>query len=302
MTHAPQLHEFAPAKINLSLEIKGRRLDGYHELVSLVAFASVGDQLSATSTSTSTPSGLVLDVEGTNSQALQDDVPNDADNILIKAARALQAEGGVALGAKLSLEKNLPVAAGIGGGSADAAAALRLLSTLWDVNVAPERMGQIALQLGADVPVCLAGHPTLMTGIGDVLSPKIGLPVLPCVLVNPRVSVPTGEVFRKLNAPMLEDAEPVICPSEFANVDALCHWLEQHPNDLEAPARAIAPIISEVLELLSQSGPPRLVRMSGSGATCFGLYDTQTDADRAAAAMKAQQPTWWIEACQLTNA
>lgn len=297
MTHAPQLHEFAPAKINLSLEIKGRRLDGYHELVSLVAFASVGDQLSATST----PSGLVLDVGGANSQALHDDVPNDADNILIKAARALLAEGSVALGAKLSLEKNLPVAAGIGGGSADAAAALRLLSTLWDVKVAPERMGQIALQLGADVPVCLAGHPTLMTGIGDVLSPKVGLPVLPCVLVNPRESVPTGEVFRRLNAPILEDAEPVICPSEFADVDALCHWLEQHPNDLEAPARAIAPIISEVLELLSQSGQPRLARMSGSGATCFGLYDTQTDADRAAAAMKAQQPTWWIEACQLTN-
>lgn len=297
MTHAPHLHEFAPAKVNLSLQIKGRRLDGYHELVSLVAFATVGDQLNGRKTS----SGLNLEVAGANGQALKDDVPRLDDNILIQAARALQREVGADHGADLSLEKNLPVAAGIGGGSADAAAALRLLCSLWDLTIAPQQLAKIALRLGADVPVCLAGHATLMSGIGEVLSPKIDLPPMPCVLINPRVSVPTGKVFARLKAPLLGDEEAIICPQEFLTLEALCRWLECHPNDLEAPAREIEPIISDVLSLLSHTGAPRLTRMSGSGATCFGLYETQEDADQAAAEMKVQQPNWWIEPCQLAR-
>ncbi|MBV1933363.1 MAG: 4-(cytidine 5'-diphospho)-2-C-methyl-D-erythritol kinase [Parvibaculaceae bacterium] len=297
MTYAPHLHEFAPAKVNLSLQIKGRRSDGYHELASLVAFATVGDQLSACKTS----SGLNLEVVGTNGQALKDEVPHLDDNILVQAARALQREVGADLGADLSLEKNLPVAAGIGGGSADAAAALRLLGSLWDLTIDPKQLAKIALRLGADVPVCLAGHATVMSGIGEVLSPKVSLPPLPCVLINPRVSVPTGNVFEKLNAPMLEQEAPIICPTDFGTLDSLCRWLENHPNDLEKPAREIEPIISDVLALLSHVGAPRLTRMSGSGATCFGLYETQGNADQAAAAMKAQQPNWWIESCQLSD-
>ena len=296
MTHAPHLHEFAPAKVNLSLQVKGRRLDGYHELVSLVAFATVGDQLSACKSS----SGLNLDVVGANGQTLKDEVPCFDDNILMQAARALQHEVGTKQGADLSLEKNLPVAAGIGGGSADAAAALRLLCSLWDLTITPKQLATIALGLGADVPVCLAGHATVMSGIGEVLSPKVSLPRLPCVLVNPRVSVPTGKVFEKLNAPLLEQEGPIICPTDFGTLDSLCHWLESHPNDLEKPAREIEPIISDVLALLSHVGAPRLTRMSGSGATCFGLYETQENADQAAAAMKVQQPNWWIEPCQLS--
>lgn len=296
MTHASHLHEFAPAKVNLSLQIKGHRLDGYHELVSLVAFASVGDELSASEAAT-----LRLEVIGSNSQALKEDVPSQDDNILVKAARALQLETGTRKGAKLVLEKNLPVAAGIGGGSADAAAALRLLCALWEPNVAPERLAQMALQLGADVPVCLGSHATLMSGIGEVLSPKVMLPSMPCVLVNPHVSVPTGKVFARLNAPMVGEKDPVICPPTFSSLENLCAWLEVHPNDLEAPAREIAPVISEVLDLLSQLGTPILTRMSGSGATCFGLYESQGDAEQAAADMKARQPNWWIAACQLSS-
>lgn len=296
MTHAPHLHEFAPAKVNLSLQIKGRRLDGYHELVSLVAFATVGDQLSACKTS----SGLNLDVVGANRLALKDEVPSIEDNILIQAARALQREVGSDQGADLSLEKNLPVAAGVGGGSADAAAALRLLCSLWDLTIAPKQLAKIALRLGADVPVCLAGHAAVMSGIGEVLSPKVSLPPLPCVLINPRVSVPTGKVFTKLKAPLLAQEDPIICPTDFGSLDNLCRWLEDHPNDLEKPAREIEPIISDVLSLLSRVGAPRLTRMSGSGATCFGLYKTQEKADQAAAAMKVQQPNWWIESCQLS--
>lgn len=296
MTHAPYLHEFAPAKVNLSLQIKGRRLDGYHELASLVAFATVGDRLSACAAST-----LSLEIVGPNGQALKEDIPSQDDNILIKAARALQRETGTDHGANLVLEKNLPVAAGIGGGSADAAAALRVLCSLWGLTIAPERLAQMALQLGADVPVCLAGHATLMSGMGERLSPKIVVPTLPCVLINPRVSVPTGKVFARLNASLLGEADPVICPSIFSSVENLCDWLEAHPNDLEAPAREIAPIISDVLDHLSQFGAPKLTRMSGSGATCFGLYETQEKANQAAAEMKAQQPNWWVEACQLSG-
>jgi len=295
MTHAHHLHEFAPAKVNLSLQIQGRRKDGYHELVSLVVFATVGDQLSARKTS----SGLNLEVVGANAQALRDEVQHLDDNILIQAARALQREVGADHGADLSLEKNLPVAAGIGGGSADAAAALRLLCSLWDLTIAPKQLAKIALRLGADVPVCLAGHATVMSGVGEVLSSKVSLPNLPCVLINPRVSVPTGKVFAKLNAPLLAQEDPIICPTDFGSLDSLCRWLESHPNDLEKPAREIEPIISDVLTLLSHVGAPRLTRMSGSGATCFGLYETQKNADQAAAAMKAQQPNWWIESCQL---
>lgn len=273
---------FAPAKINLSLHVTGQRPDGYHLLDSLVAFADVGDRLTARAAP-----GLSLAVTGPMAAG----VPVDGSNLVLKAALAL----GVANpGASLTLEKHLPAAAGIGGGSSDAAAALRVLSDLWNVAL-PDPAAVLAL--GADVPVCLRDGACRMQGLGEVLSEVPALPEVPAVLVNPRVEVPTPSVFKALtykeNAPMSE-----VVPA-FADVRALAAWVAEQRNDLEPPACRLQPVISKVLAVLAGGEGALLARMSGSGATCFALHESAESATRAARQLAQAQPDWWVQPCQL---
>lgn len=270
--------ERAPAKLNLCLHVTGRRADGYHLLDSLVVFADVADRVFA-----QPARGLSLVVAGPEGAGLQ----ADADNLVLRAARMMDATD-----VALVLDKCLPVASGIGGGSADAAATLRLLHRMTGVDLPP--MSQI-LRLGADVPVCLAGRPARMTGIGEIVTPLPILPPLACVLVNPRLPVPTPQVFSALQSrdnPALADPPPRV----FASAESLCAWLDAHSrNDLVTPAREVAPILSDVQSALATTQDCLLARMSGSGGTHFGLYATLEAATKAAATLRAQHPFWWVE-------
>lgn len=268
---------FAPAKVNLTLHVTGQRADGYHLLDSLVVFAGVGDRLRG-----QLAPETRLRVTGPRAAG----VPTDGSNLVLKAARLFRPE----VPASLTLEKHLPAAAGIGGGSSDAAACLRLLAHL-GTRALPSEADQ--LRLGADVPVCLAGDPLRMAGIGEALSPVLELPPLWLVLVNPGVDVPTPAVFRaltsKTNPPMPD------IPS-FRDAKAILAWLAAQRNDLEAPARAQAPVIDTVLAALAAQPGCGLARMSGSGATCFGLFAMAAAADAAAGALARAQPDWWVTA------
>jgi 4-diphosphocytidyl-2-C-methyl-D-erythritol kinase len=271
---------FAPAKVNLFLHLRGRRADGYHLLDSLAVFPDLGDRLTATPAA-----ALSLAVEGPFGAALAD----GPGNLVLRAARALAAAHGRPPGAALGLEKNLPVASGIGGGSADAAAALRLLSRLWGVDV-PDG---IAPGLGADVPVCLtAPQPRLMAEIGARLAPPPPLPGFWMVLANPGHPVATGAVFaaagRRDNPP-----GPDMPDRGLAGFAALTGWLTAQRNDLQPAATALCPAIAEVLDALSDAA---LARMSGSGATCFALHEDRAGAEAQAARLSRARPGWWVAA------
>ena len=277
------LRAFAPAKINLWLHVTGRRPDGYRELDSLVAFADVGDRLSA-----APAQELTLTVSGPFAAALG----AGADNLVLRAARSLAAHCGIPAQAALHLHKNLPVASGIGGGSADAAAALRLCARLWRADIGNAAMARLALDLGADVPACLAGRTARMTGIGEKLAPPDPAPpAAPAVLVNPGIAVSTGQVFEALAGPFGSPAENR--GGDFAGRAAA------NRNDLEAPAIALVPEIAGVLAALRAAPGLRLARMSGSGATCFGLFDGAAAAEAAARAIAAAHPAWWVAACSI---
>jgi 4-diphosphocytidyl-2-C-methyl-D-erythritol kinase len=284
--------EPAPAKVNLTLRILGKRRDGYHDLESLVAFARVGDRL------TLAPGpALGLDVDGPTATAAGD----IADNLVLRAAQALAARvEGLRVG-RFALAKHLPVAAGLGGGSADAAAALRLLARLNQIEVHDARLLDSARVTGADVPVCLDPRPRLMRGVGEILSAPINLPALPTVLVNPGVAVPTKDVFAKLGLKPGEQAGTV-SNVEFdrtADLDALISHLASYPNDLEAAAISLQPVISEVLARLAEQDGCLLVRMSGSGATCFGLFRSNAAARAAAEHLTSMHKNWWVSATVL---
>lgn len=275
------LSERARAKVNLTLRVLGRRADGYHELESLVAFASLGDTLSLA------PDGpLSLTVSGPQSAGL-----DSKDNLVVKAAEALAgAFPGLRLGA-FHLVKRLPVASGIGGGSADAAAALRLLCQWNGIAVDDPPVTDIARSIGADVPVCLASKARVMRGVGEELGPELAMPPLFAVLVNPGVAVETKAVFRELGL-----APGTVTGKADDAVSADLSWaLQRGRNDLEAPALAIAPEIGTALSALRASPECRLARMSGSGATCFGLFDDCRKAAVAARALVATNPTWWVK-------
>ena len=269
------LSALAPAKINLFLLVTGRRADGYHLLDSLVVFAGAHDQLSAKAAD---------EISLTFGGAFGPSLAAEADNLVMRAARGLAAAAGIRAGARLHLGKNLPIASGIGGGSSDAAAALRLLSRLWGVAV-PEGL---AATLGADVPVCLDPVPRRMRGIGESLSPAPRLPPCGMVLVNPGLALPTASVFRARRAGFSAEA---VLPEGWLDTAALVSWLGGWGNDLEAPAIALCPPIKQVLAALRAQPGCRLARMSGSGATCFGLFDTPALAKAAASALT--QPSWW---------
>lgn len=271
--------EYAPAKINLHLHIVGRRADGYHLLDSLVVFAGIGDRL------TVSPSDrLTLSVTGPFAAGLA----AEADNLVLRAARALAARAGVQPNGALVLEKNLPVASGIGGGSADAAAALRLLCRFWGLD--SRLPGQLAAGLGADVPACVAGVPVLMSGIGEILAPAPPLPDVGIVLVNPGVAVSTPSVFRARTGGF---SDPVRFPGQgWRDADSLVATLLSTHNDLEPPARLLTPAIGDVLDILATTPGCLLARMSGSGATCFGLFAEPEAAE--AVARTIGRDGWWV--------
>lgn len=269
--------ELAAAKINLCLHVTGQRADGYHLLDSLVVFAELGDRLTFTAAD-----DLRLTLGGPQAANL----PANEDNLILRAARAF----GVGLGAHIHLEKHLPIASGIGGGSADAAAALRGLSRLWGL---PLPDAATVLALGADVPVCLSGNPLRMQGVGEVLTPLPPLPPAHLVLVNPGVAIPTPTVFRAL-ANKSNPALPAV--PRFANLPDFAAWLTKQRNDLETPAVALAPQIAVAKTALAAQAGCHLARMSGSGATFFGMFATAEQAEAAVQIVTRAQPRWWVQA------
>jgi 4-diphosphocytidyl-2-C-methyl-D-erythritol kinase len=279
------LVEAAPAKINLSLRVFGRRDDGYHELESLVVFARCADRLSFT------PGGeLSLTVSGP-SAALAGD---NADNLVLKAARALaERSPGIALGA-FALDKRLPVAAGLGGGSADAAAALRLIARANNLASDAPRFYEAARATGADVPVCLNPRARVMRGIGELLSEPLNLPPLPAVLANPGAALATKAVFAGWTpgmppAPLDQDSL-----AKLSDRKTLLQFLARQENDLERPAIALAPVVAEVLAAMRGLPSCVVARMSGSGSTCFALFSSAAEATVGAEILHANYPQWWV--------
>ncbi|HVZ51163.1 MAG TPA: 4-(cytidine 5'-diphospho)-2-C-methyl-D-erythritol kinase [Pseudolabrys sp.] len=281
------LVEQAPAKINLTLRVIGKRADGYHELESLVAFADFADALSLTPAD-----DLALEISGPHAEACG----TQADNLVLKAQAALAARVPGLRAGRFHLVKNLPVAAGIGGGSSDAAAALRLIARANGIALDDPRLAEAARNVGADVPVCLVPQACIMRGVGEILSQPVGLPTLPAMLVNPGVAVATRDVFAKL-AGLRSSAIPL--GDVPAAPDALVAYLAAHGNDLTAPAIACAPVIAEVLDGLRALPGVRLARMSGSGATCFALFSSPGEAVAAAQRLAAAQSDWWVRAVTL---
>src|SRR5215472_4618204 len=287
------LSEEGRAKVNLSLRVVGRRVDGYHDLESVVAFADCADRLTL-----SPGPELSLKTMGPLAQACGE----TSDNLVLKAAMLLSARvPDLKIGA-FTLDKVLPIAAGIGGGSAVAAAALRLLARLNDLAPDDPRLLEVALETGADVPVCLSSHACDMTGVGETLLP-LNLPKIPTVLVNPCVPVATKDVFEALglrNGELLVGATDVIespaWPEDGASIADWVNELALVPNDLEAPAMRIQPAITDVLSALSATEGALLSRMSGSGATCFALYAEGGEAAHAAEKIRREHPDWWVHA------
>lgn len=275
-----EVREQARAKVNLFLHVVGRRADSYHLLDSLAVFPAIGDHLSARGAE-----GLSLSLSGPFGGLLA----AEPDNLVLRAARALAAQAGVRADATMVLEKNLPVASGIGGGSADAAAALRGLARLWGLSCSADDLARIAISLGADVPVCLAQIPTRMGGVGEALTQAPKMPAYGMVLVNPGIAVATPAVFRARSGGFSAEAA---LPADWPDAATLAEDLTQTRNDLQNAAISLAPGITEVLQALAATNACLLTRMSGSGATCFGLYPTQALAAQAATTLKRQN--WWV--------
>jgi 4-diphosphocytidyl-2-C-methyl-D-erythritol kinase len=285
------LIEDGRAKVNLTLRVVGRRVDGYHDIESMVAFADCADHL------TLTPgSELTLKTTG----PLAQDCGEAADNLVLKAAQLLGERVPDLKVGSFTLDKVLPIAAGIGGGSADAAAALRLLARLNGLALDDIRLLEVALLTGADVPVCLASRACDMTGVGETLLP-LCLPKMPCVLVNPRIPIATRDVFEKLglrNGELLVGATDVMqataWPEDGASLEDWVEVIAAGSNDLEAPAMRILPVIGHVLSALSATDGAWLARMSGSGATCFAIYENTAEAQRASQKIQRDHPQWWV--------
>ena len=272
----------APAKVNLTLHVTGQRDNGYHELDSLVVFTDIADRLSATRTA-----DMRLSVSGPFAEG----VPTDDSNLVLRAANLLRQIRGVTIGAAITLEKHLPHAAGLGGGSADAAAALNLLAQLWQVAPLPADAEEI-VALGADVPVCLSGpHALHMQGIGENVSPAPKLPDCAIVLVNPRVPIPTSAAFAGLAD---KSNPPMTAMPDHWDFESFIGWLRNQRNDLLPVAEQIAPEVSQALAHLSRMPAVKAVGMSGSGATCYGITRDLADARHVARAIQVSQMGWWV--------
>jgi 4-diphosphocytidyl-2-C-methyl-D-erythritol kinase len=289
----PALVEQGRAKVNLTLRVIGRRTDGYHDLESLVAFADCADRL------TLEPGAeLKLNITG----PLAGDCGETSDNLVLRAASLLAGRVPGLIVGEFTLDKVLPVAGGIGGGSADAAAALRLLARLNGLSLDDPRLLKVALLTGADVPVCLLSRASDMTGVGESLLP-LALPKMPSVLVNPRAPVATKDAFEALglrSGELLVGASDVLrspaWPEDGASLEDWVEALAENSNDLEAPAMRIQPVIGDVLAALNATNGAWLARMSGSGATCFAIYENTAEAQRAAQQIKQRHPQWWVHA------
>jgi len=280
--------EFAPAKINLYLHITGQRADGYHTLDSLIAFANIGDVIEARAADE-----LSLRIVGPNAGALH---AAAADNLALRAARALRDRCVVTRGARLTLRKNLPVAAGIGGGSADAAATLRALIRLWRIKPAERVLASLALSLGADVPACLRGRAVFAGGIGERLAAAPSLPSAAIVLINPGIGLPTPHVFAARQGPFSTAQRFRAAPRDFRALAAL---IAERRNDLTDAAVQLCPPVAEILARLAEASGCLVARMSGSGATCYGIFDGSAAAARAARRIGVEHPDWWIRSGRL---
>jgi 4-diphosphocytidyl-2-C-methyl-D-erythritol kinase len=288
---ASELVEDGRAKVNLTLRVVGRRVDGYHDLESVVAFADCADRLSLLP-----GRELKLKTAGPLAEACGE----VDDNLVLKAARLLaERVPGLKTGT-FTLTKTLPVAAGIGGGSADAAAALRLLAKANGLATDDARLFEVAQLTGADVPVCVASRACVMTGVGESLLP-LALPKLPCVLINPRVAVATKDVFAALGlrsgellVGFADVLQAMVWPEAGASLEEWVEAFAASSNDLEAPAMKIQPVIGEVISALNATNGAWLARMSGSGATCFAIYENTAEAGRAAEKIRRDHPEWWV--------
>lgn len=274
----------ARSKVNLYLHVTGKRADGYHLLESLVVFPDLGDSITIQK-----GKELSLEVAGPYANS----IGNTEENLVLKAAKLLKSESRTDEGAHIILEKNLPAAAGIGGGSADAAAALRNLNQLWNIGYSDDQLSRIGLVLGADVPACLYGKPAIMAGIGERISGIREFPEFCILLVNSGHSVSTQEVFNRLK--LARDVPPSV---EFtgATTRDLFAGLTSMRNDLEVPALEFVPVIGDVLSAIRKQKECYLARMSGSGGTCFGLFEDNEAAEKAAHALRARHPDWWVQA------
>ncbi|MGH6911876.1 MAG: 4-(cytidine 5'-diphospho)-2-C-methyl-D-erythritol kinase [Phenylobacterium sp.] len=282
----------APAKVNLYLHVGAPGSDGYHPLCSLMTFADFGDRLS-----TYEADVLSLDIRGPFAAGLS----ADADNLVARAAVALIGEARRPLPpVGIMLEKRLPIASGLGGGSSDAGATLRLLSDEFRFSLGDERLEALAASLGADGAACLWGRPVTAQGRGERLSPAPGLPDLDIVLVNPGVPVSTAEVYRRFDAAgRFGDVEPPPTPEAFETAAELAGWLSVQRNDLQAAAIATAQEVGAVLETLANEPETLLARVSGSGGTCFALCASDIEAESLAERLEAMAPSWWVKRCRL---
>ena len=279
--------ESAPAKINLYLHVTGRRADGYHELDSWVVFSSIGDTISVRPSD-----GVSLDVAG----PFAGDVPTTGDNLACRAARSLAEAIDRSDGVAIRLTKTLPVAAGIGGGSADAAAVLRALLRLWGVTPDRALLADVAARIGADVPACVRSDSCFMGGIGDRLVSAPPVTGCPVVLANPGVPVPTASVFRARDGAFSSSDRPSSAPNGPQDLVGL---LAQRRNDLSPPAHRLYPPVKAVETALDALPGCLLARMSGSGGTCFAIFDTAASADAGAKTLAARYPKWWVRAGDL---
>jgi 4-diphosphocytidyl-2-C-methyl-D-erythritol kinase len=284
------IRETAPAKLNLYLHVGPVRNDGRHALVSFFVFTEDGDAITVEAAR-----DISLTITGPAAGALSD-LPHE-ENLIWKAAELLREACGVSQGAAIKLEKNLPTAAGIGGGSADAAAALRALIKLWNIKIADDALAQLAFRLGADVPACLAGAPVLVAGAGEDVSPGPALPPLWACLVNPGVKISTGPVFQAFDAGNPAPAAPTAPALAEASYDALAQLMGETRNDLQPAAIMHAPEITDIIKRLGQCRGALAARMSGSGATCFALFSTAADAESARD--EAHDEGWWAMASPL---
>lgn len=288
------LTEFAPAKVNLTLSVGQARADGYHPLSSIVAFADWGDELQAAEAD-----ALTLSLAGERSAALAD----EPQNLVLKAAFALRAAAEQPeRGAALTLTKRLPIAAGLGGGSADAAAALRLLNQLWDIGFSTRQLAEIGTVVGADVPACVYSRPVLMAGIGETITPLIAWPDLPAVIVNPGKAMATGPVFKAYDASRPGVLAKASRPPVAGTIAQALEVIAAGRNDLEASAIGLEPTIAQTLETLTAAPGIALARMSGSGASCLGLCESAAAAQAAADALSRAHPEWTVKAVTLQAA
>ncbi len=282
--------EKARAKVNLTLHIKGKRADGYHELESLVVFADVCDELAFTPSSKDS-----LSLEGPFARLV------DGENLVLKAKRAVASWLGISISGHFRLKKNIPVAAGLGGGSSDAAAAIRALLKVYSDASDARPFIERSAAIGADVPVCLQNSAAWMCGLGERVTPVSNLKPLPAIMVNPRVKLSTAPVFKTLNAKPLQPGEagpPPAFPG-WSTPEEAASYLKEGRNDLEAPAIALEPAVERVLDTLRRLDGFLLARLSGSGPTCFGLFSSQEAAVKAAGDIERTHPGWWIAATTL---